>query len=391
MTRLPWMSLLFVLLVCQAIVFLSCGKAEAAATARAEAVTAPAVVEGQGGEARPLTPGMTLTPGDMVRTGQGGHARLVLDDGSSLELFEDSVLELNLVLASEEEGLSFSQHLGHLAADIVNTRSPDLVVTPAMVIGIRGTEFTVSVAEDGASAVSVARGEVSAVTESLAGDTHQAVVGAGQEALLEEPGRAIRPRERRILSPEDWARERRERLEAMLPRLPEMLAHAPGKAEDLFARMRDLAAQLPGHVAAIQEYEAQLQGLPQGRSARREALRTALMREAVMLMGKARRLRVLGGELRAMFVRQERLAQVLPEYEGQLGEEYAGVMAGLEEMAALRRELAPQLLDLVRGVRETIEPVKRHLARVAQALGLESPGGPDGRTAQRGGMFRQRQ
>lgn len=353
--------------------------------ARVQEVTSPAQVEDAAGEERELVPGMEMGPGDTVSTGAGGHALLVLDDGSSLELFEETVLELNLVLAGEDEGLSFMQHLGHMAADIVGLESPDLVVTPCMVIGIRGTKFTVSVAEDGASAVSVQQGEVSAATESLTGESSAAEVAAGREVLLERPGEAIRLRERRILAPSDWDEEREARLMAMLPHLPERLSQAPGKAREIFGRMQELAAELPGHVAAMQDLKAQLEAMDQERSARRTALRAALAKEAVSAMAKARRLRVLGGELRAMFVRARRLGQVLPQHEAELGAEYGAVMEDVARMESLRMELAPQAQELMLGVRDTLAPVREQLLRAARLLGREQRG----MAAERGGVANQ--
>ncbi len=339
----------------------------AATTATVVEVVQPAYVQSSSGEDKPLEPGLVLGPGRTVSTGAGGHAVIELDDGSTLVLHEETSIELNHVLTHEQEAVSFSLFLGHVSATIRGLSSPDLVVTPTMVIGIRGTEFTVSVADDGASIVSVTEGEVEATSHSLTGASNEAVLMGGQEAWVENAGDTIAPHERRMLSYEDWSRERRARLEAVIPLLPEILPKAQEGIDTLTTRIEELAAEFPAHVQAIQAYEQEIIALGDSRPARRRALRAGIFKETVAIGFKVLRLRVLGAALRTIFIRANRLSHVAPQYQDQLGEEYEGVMAALETILAQKAEVKPRMESLVQEVKTTLEPVKRYLKRLQHA------------------------
>lgn len=102
--------------------------------------------------------GSTLIDGDSVRTRTDSKAKIVFEDGSIIILGPDSVLKMK---GNEEStwwdlllmrGKFFIQEILHLRIR--------RVYTPTVVVAVRGTEFTVEVAEDNATTITVFEGAV---------------------------------------------------------------------------------------------------------------------------------------------------------------------------------------------------------------------------------------
>lgn len=104
----------------------------------------------RGGPERPLTQPERLYQGDVVRTGKGGSAGLLLKDDTSISLGPDSRLSLDQFAFAPTQGkLSLVARLlkGTMAflSGRIAKLAPDAVKveTPVATVGIRGTYFLV--------------------------------------------------------------------------------------------------------------------------------------------------------------------------------------------------------------------------------------------------------
>lgn len=104
--------------------------------------------------------GDLLAPGDAVRTGRGGRAEVQLRTGS-VRVFENSLLRLpaDAPAAGQSERVRLKR--GTSIFDVLRRSAEDLfeVETPEVAVMVKGTRFTVSVA-DGLTNVAVYRGLV---------------------------------------------------------------------------------------------------------------------------------------------------------------------------------------------------------------------------------------
>lgn len=115
-----------------------------------------------------LTTGQTLSTGDKVVTGTGCSVVLQLRDGTTLEIAEESHLVIGEESIDGGKKRIFSLQFGNLLAKVKKLASSDenfVIVTPTSIAGVRGTAFSVSVGEDGASHVGVSEGSVAVQSE----------------------------------------------------------------------------------------------------------------------------------------------------------------------------------------------------------------------------------
>ncbi len=122
---------------------------------------------------RPASPDQRLEPGDSVRTGAGGVARLTFFDGSTTALKSDTEVAL-LELSSRRDGtgraIVLHQAGGQTHHDVrplQRAAARFQVRTPTALTDVRGTAFDVVVDADGATQVAVWRGlvEVQSLTD----------------------------------------------------------------------------------------------------------------------------------------------------------------------------------------------------------------------------------
>jgi ferric-dicitrate binding protein FerR (iron transport regulator) len=105
-----------------------------------------------------------VATGDMVRVGQNGYAQLQLPDGSTIDLFANSELEVANLNITED---SFQVRLKLMAGGALNRVKRLLdpgdffeVITPSSTVSVRGTVFTVQVISPEITYVSVEEGIV---------------------------------------------------------------------------------------------------------------------------------------------------------------------------------------------------------------------------------------
>jgi hypothetical protein len=153
--------------------------------------------------------GETLMPGDRLRTGPDGSATVGLPDGSEVRVSGGTLVEFNDSRHCEDSAGSVALFMGRLWAKVqkaAGARAGFGVNTPTAVAGVRGTEFELGVADDGATLLSVAAG---AVVFSAGGGEIEVKAGEHTEAASGEKLRAAVKGEAKF---ETWAESRRKAL-----------------------------------------------------------------------------------------------------------------------------------------------------------------------------------
>ena len=147
-----------------------------------------------GGDWRLATPGIALNSGYHVRTGSVSSVTLRFFDGSRTVLSPGTEVSLT-ELSSRRDGAARTVILNQLVgqtdnqvAEMVDAASRFEIRTPTTVAVVHGTEFSVNVAQDGTTSVSVREGTVGVTID---GTTE--VVGAGQFASVGPPTTAPEP------------------------------------------------------------------------------------------------------------------------------------------------------------------------------------------------------
>ncbi|MEW5725325.1 MAG: FecR family protein [Thermodesulfobacteriota bacterium] len=320
-----------------------------------------------------LTVGRILSIGQAIETGPDGRVVLELEDGSRLELFEDSRIELAEVLTEEEKEISFSMVMGYLHLKLKKLFAPNLVVTPTVVAGVRGTEFMVSVADDGASVVSVSEGRVSVSTDLEGEEKEEAELAADREVHVEEAGGPLTPRARTLRTAEDAQGFRRERLEKLIPRLPQVAVLVERHAEKTMDKLIKVAGLMKTKAENISQLAAALKNLG-GPGSKRDPkaklrLLQQLKREADQLRRLGKAYRVLHPRLKTIFVRTKRLVEILPRFKDRLGPDYTKVEQAFTAILARGPEIKKRLTALDAEVRQAVRPVLPILKKIQAPAG----------------------
>jgi hypothetical protein len=110
----------------------------------------------------PAKVSQTVTAGQVITTSENGRAVLELDDGSLLELSKGSSLAMG---GREKDGSTktfFTLLSGQVMARVKKLSASDTfqISTPTAIAGVRGTAFSVSVADSGDSHIGVEEGSV---------------------------------------------------------------------------------------------------------------------------------------------------------------------------------------------------------------------------------------
>lgn len=136
----------------------------AAAFAAQAAVAAVVVLEASGsvrakskrGLWSPIAQGYIVNAGEEIKTDKGGRAVLGFEDGSKVELAQDSQFTLE---DSKPGNSSMKMGWGFMKAWVAKAVKQRFTVrTPTAVCSVRGTEFGVTVGRDGASSIDLFKG-----------------------------------------------------------------------------------------------------------------------------------------------------------------------------------------------------------------------------------------
>lgn len=120
--------------------------------------------------------------GWQVEVSEDGSAKVSLDDGSEIQLDADSEWEYT------EDGSSL---LTKGLAKILKTSASSQFYTPTMVIGVRGTVYSVAVAVDGSTSIIVVEGAVE-VCNPATFSTVEVSAGEGVEVYITDIKRPVR-------------------------------------------------------------------------------------------------------------------------------------------------------------------------------------------------------
>jgi hypothetical protein len=153
--------------------------------ARVTSVVGRAKVTGYVGE-EDLEEGSIVGYEELITVGEGSRVELMLLDGSKVVLDEGTRFSMGIHLLQEEE-FTFNVLLGRIWSRIASDpqrRRESVFRTPSAVDAVRGTEFVVDVAEDGATTLIVLDGVVE-----ISDLTYQKMVVVRQnETVVVEPG-----------------------------------------------------------------------------------------------------------------------------------------------------------------------------------------------------------
>lgn len=119
--------------------------------------------EAQRADGKPLAVGDRLDVGTTLRTGAAGRVRLKFSDGSVLVLADKTQLRIEAYSAgsAQPRTAEFLLELGLIGQKVSPVPGGAWKVrTPTAVTAVRGTEFSVEVGDDHATAVHVKTGEV---------------------------------------------------------------------------------------------------------------------------------------------------------------------------------------------------------------------------------------
>src|SRR5689334_8081370 len=139
-----------------------------------------------------LTRGFALNPGDSLDTRGGGQVVIELSDGSMVVVQPESVVVLKDFRAAASLRELFEITLGRVRVKINHfggRPNPYRMNSPTASIAVRGTEFSVIVAEQGDTQVVVYEGAVEVV--SLSDPSRRALIEAGRGVLV-RPGQDFR-------------------------------------------------------------------------------------------------------------------------------------------------------------------------------------------------------
>ena len=150
------------------------------------------------GQWRPATLQQKIAAGTFLRTGDGSQAALLLRDQTQVRLNAASTLQVSGVAVAGEgttlqlvQGRMWAQakqsftgllrsFTGVVSRAVLTTRAPLRVTTPTATVGIRGTDWEVSVDPAGTTTVTVLSGEVE-----VSNELGQVAVGPNEQATAE--------------------------------------------------------------------------------------------------------------------------------------------------------------------------------------------------------------
>jgi len=165
---------------------------QGAAVGRVVAAKGDETVQAAGAAgARPLQVGQSIAAGDVVKTGPYGSAAILLRDDTQIRIHRQSTFEIGQVRGAGGElskfrlltGSAWSRAKALLRAvtgEMGIGRQAVEMSTPTATIGIRGTDWYVSVGENGRTDVIVLAGEVD-----LANELGAIKVGSGEQGTVE--------------------------------------------------------------------------------------------------------------------------------------------------------------------------------------------------------------
>ena len=129
--------------------------------------------------------GVSLEPGDRIKTGDNSSAEITFFDGSTIELQAGTEMEIASLDISTDTGttsITLQQTIGTTVSRVTKLVDPASryeVETPTGVVAVRGTVLQVYVTEDGTTWVAVLEGEAR-----VAGEGAEVQIAEGQQCVV---------------------------------------------------------------------------------------------------------------------------------------------------------------------------------------------------------------
>lgn len=329
-------------------------------------VSGPAHFITEEGQYKTLSKGRFLEDGQAIATGAGGRVKLKLRDGSSVEIFEKARLEVNELVTEEEDKneTSLALILGHIEMKIKKLFAPEIVVTPTMIAGVRGTEFSVSVAEDGSSIVSVDQGKVSVSSGDEPDAEKGVLLSADQEARADAIGQRLRAQKRQIRSFKDAKAFRKKRLEQFIPMLPKAVGKLENGIDKRVSRMEYISAAIDRKAQKIDALIKEAKSLKPRERKKLKKIKMQLKPEIQGLFKNAKAFKIQGMRLKALYSRTVGLNRILPDIKDKLGDNYQLVEGKLENILNNRHDVKQRIVILAADVRKNVARVRPLVKRM---------------------------
>jgi len=153
-----------------------------------------------GGSRGDLFRGSPVASGELVETVRGGEMLILFVDGTTLGLGGSSAMVLDELVfdpnSTDVMQIQLTQGFFHFVTGDIDKEAVE-IVTPSMVIGVRGTDLAISVGDDGSTELGVRDGTATAApaadgtpvgdrVDVAAGNTASAAVG--DKAVAVSPG-----------------------------------------------------------------------------------------------------------------------------------------------------------------------------------------------------------
>lgn len=278
---------------------------------------------------QPLSVGQKIEEGSRIRTGKRSQVGLNLPGQMEMRIKSESLFMLRPVEPGEEK-LSVALVIGKLLARVAGSGGKPAfsVETATAVAGVRGTVFSVAVAEDSTSLVAVDEGQVELMGE------ESLLLNPGQQAQQEEGGRPeLLPAPVKI---SQWLKERRQKA---LERREQLLENLRKKAEETLEILRRGQENSRRLVARMEKLEKNLQ--------------------------RARRM----GDERTVAETAEKFPALVQELKEERGRMWKAVLV-LETRAALAKRLSE--IGDNQELAKRLEEVNRNFKKLHQAINLSN-------------------
>ncbi len=332
-------------------------------TAKVVAVSGESWVTSPEGQRRPLKLGEVLPPEHTLETESEAKVVLELSDRSRVEVSGGAKLEINELLDKRESKFSLSLFCGRLALNLYKLVGRGVVVCPILVVGVRGSLFTVGVADDGLTVVSVDKGQVEVSTDLPDRAPVQTELGPGQEIQLDQAGDPLRPRKATVRSMGDWFAFRQQRLKKMssqMVSITEQMNQAIDVRLRKLERTRDAIVQKADEMRAIvKKIRVFTQGGARTRLTKkqRQELVVELRTKAAELSKLFRGFRAQRMRMRHVFIKAESMKQLIQSGRIRLKPDQQTAEDRLSEILARKDEVRARVMEISREVRTAVRPL----------------------------------
>ena len=318
----------------------------------------------------PVRAGQRLNPGQVLECGPDSAATLTLSDGSSVQISSETRIEISDILSVEQDdSFSLSLFFGRIEMALKKLRGSEIVVTPTSIAGVRGTEFSVGVTEDGGSVITVSTGAVEVASETDGRAAGQVKLKPGQEVEIEEAGASLVPRTARLTTDQAWREYRKQKFEKSIPRLPQITGRMERSIDPLLsalAKTRDAMLKKINRLKAAWQKIESNKRIPRKKQAE---IAEWFRSELESLKELNRRFRNQITRLSSIFAQAERIGQILTQIKDRLGPDFETAARNIQKIKARGPRVRTETRAMIKGLRDAFHPMKSILSKIRQRSG----------------------